>query len=277
MWKKPLSESPRVSSGTAVPLCHRFGGWEAACPGIVAGITAVPRGAGAGSEADFGLRTGGAAGRVLRRYRRLTRATGMTGSVVARQVHGTRVVEVSSLTDAGTHVVDEADGLVTCVPGVLLAVTAADCVPVFLADVRGRGVGLLHAGWRGAAAGILGRGLALMHRSFGVPADDLAVYLGPAICGRCYEVGGEVLRAFGKDSSRPGQVDLRSELAEQATRAGVSADRVVLSEQCTRCGPDRWHSHRAQASDAGRMAAFLGLKSSPGPEIGRDGPGGELR
>lgn len=246
-------------------------------PGIVAGITAVPEGAGAGSEADFGLKTGGAAGEVMDRYRRLTRSTGMTALLVARQVHGTRVEDVSSLTHTGTHVVDEADGLVTCVPGVLLAVTAADCVPVFLADVRGRCVGLLHAGWRGAAAGILERGLALMHRNFGIGAGDLAMYLGPAICGPCYEVGGEVLRAFGKDASRPGHVDLRFELTEQAMNAGVSADRVTLSEQCTRCGPEHFHSHRARATDAGRMAAFVGLQSSPAPETAHAGPGRELR
>jgi YfiH family protein len=201
----------------------------------------------------------------------------MTTSVVARQVHGTRVADVSSLTGAGTHVVDEADGLITCMPGVLLAVTAADCVPVFLADVRGRCVGLLHAGWRGAAAGILERGLALMHRSFGILPGDLAVYLGPAICGACYEVGGEVLRAFGKDPRRPGHVDLRLELTEQAVDAGVPAHRVTLSGQCTRCGPDHFHSHRARAADAGRMAAFLGLRSSPLPETGHGGSGRELR
>ena len=266
-----------MSCGPGGPLCHRFRDWEASFPGIVAGITAVPEGAGAGSEADFGLKTGGSTRDVMERYRRLTRATDMTSSVVARQVHGTRVTDVTSLTEAGTHVVDEADGLVTSVPGVLLAVTAADCVPVFLADVQGRCVGLLHAGWRGAAAGILERGLALMRRNFGVLAGDLAMYLGPAICGSCYEVGGEVLRAFGRDPSRPRHVDLRFELTEQAVDAGVSADRVTLSEQCTRCGPDRFHSHRARATQAGRMAAFLGLDPSSAPQSGVVGPGRELR
>ena len=266
-----------MSSEPGIPPCHRFTDWEAAHPGIVAGITAVPGDAGAGSDADYGLKTGGASGEVLGRYRRLTRATGMTASVVARQVHGTRVADASSLTDAGSHVVDEADGLVTCVPGVLLAVTAADCVPVFLVDVRGRGIGLLHAGWRGAAAGILERGVELMRRNFGIPSVDLAMYLGPAICGSCYEVGSEVLRAFGKDLSDRGHVDLRLELTGQAVDAGVPAYRVALSEQCTRCGPDHFHSHRARASDAGRMAAFLGLQSSSAPETGSDGPGRELR
>jgi YfiH family protein len=266
-----------VSSGPGVPPCHRFTAWEAACPGIVAGITGVSEDAGAGSEADYGLKTGGAPVDVMGRYRRLTRATGMTASVVARQVHGTRVADVSSLTEAGSHVMDEADGLVTCVPGVLLAVTAADCVPIFLADVRGRGIGLLHAGWRGAAAGILERGVALLQRNFAIEPGDLSMYLGPAICGSCYEVGSEVLRAFGKNPSDRGHLDLRLELTGQAVDAGVPAHRVTLSAQCTRCGPDHFHSHRARASDAGRMAAFLGLQSFSAPETGSDGAGRELR
>jgi YfiH family protein len=201
----------------------------------------------------------------------------MLSAVVARQVHGIRVADVTSLTGVGTHVVDEADGLVTSVPGVLLAVTAADCVPVFLADVRGRGIGALHAGWRGVAAGILESGLGLMRQAFGVMPGEQAVYLGPAICGECYEVGDDVLRAFGRDASGPARLDLRSELARQARAAGVPADRVTRSAECTRCGPTRFHSHRARAAGAGRMAAFVGLKLPAARQSGADHTGRELR
>ncbi len=89
----------------------------------------------------------------------LALATGMHSSVVARQVHGTRIVEVDSSSGSGPRVVGEADGFVTSARGVLLAVTAADCVPVFIVDLQGRCIALLHAGWRGAAGGILEAGL----------------------------------------------------------------------------------------------------------------------
>ena len=225
----------------------------------MAGITAVPPGAGAGSEADFGLTTGGSSRDVERRYEMLAIATGMHSSVVARQVHGTRIVEVDSSSGSGPRVVGEADGFVTSARGVLLAVTAADCVPVFIVDLQGRCIALLHAGWRGAAGGILETGLLTLNARFGVVPADVTVYLGPSICGSCYEVGVEVLQAFRRDAAGPAKLDLRAELAQEAVRSGVSAERVVRSEWCTRCGPVHLHSHRARGVKAGRMAAFLGL------------------
>lgn len=239
----------------------------------MAGITAVPQGAGAGSEADFGLTTGGSSRDVERRYEMLAIATGMRSSVVARQVHGTRIVEADSSSGGGSRVVGEADGLVTSARGVLLAVTAADCVPVFIVDLEGRGIALLHAGWRGAAGGMLEAGLSMLKARFGVVPADVTLYLGPSICGACYEVGAEVLRAFRRDAAGPAKLDLRAELAQEAVRSGVSAERVVQSQWCTRCGPVHLHSHRARGVKAGRMAAFLGLV--PGtPRVAGPGAGG---
>lgn len=226
---------------------------------MLAGITAVPPGAGAGSEADFGLATGGSSGDVERRYQRLASTTGMHFAVVARQVHGTCIVEANSSSGSGSSVIGEADGVVTSARGVLLAVTAADCVPVFIADLGGRCIALLHAGWRGAAGGILEGGLSMLADRFGVEPGDVTIYLGPSICGSCYEVGVEVLRAFRRDAAGPATLDLRAELARKAVESGVSAERVVRSRWCTRCGPVHLHSHRARAGEAGRMAAFLGL------------------
>ena len=246
-------------------------------PGVVAGITAVPPKAGAGSEADFGLTTGGSSHDVERRYEMLARSTGMHSSVVPRQVHGTRIVEADSSSGSGSRVVGEADGVLTSERGVLLAVTAADCVPVFIVDVEGRCIALLHAGWRGAAGGILEAGLSTLKGRFGVAPADVTIYLGPSICGSCYEVGGEVLRAFGLDARGPAQLDLRAELAQMAVRAGVSTERVVRSEWCTRCGPVHLHSHRARGLKAGRMAAFLGLVPETPPAPGRKTRAWELR
>ena len=77
-------------------------------------------------------------------------------------------------------------------PGVLLTVTIADCVPVFIADPVRRAVGLFHAGWRGTAAGVFESGMATLGEAFGSTPGDITVHLGPAICGECYEVGPEV-------------------------------------------------------------------------------------
>lgn len=207
----------------------------------------------------------------------LASATGMHSSVVARQVHGTRILEADSSSGSGFRVIGEADGVATSARGVLLAVTAADCVPVFIVDLAGRCIALLHAGWRGAAGGILEGGLSMLAGRFGVEPEDVTIYLGPSICGSCYEVGVEVLRAFRRDAAGPEQLDLRAELARKAVESGVSAERVVRSQWCTRCGPVHLHSHRARGGEAGRMAAFLGLVPGPQRVPGPRTAGWELR
>lgn len=177
--------------------------------------------------------------------------------VRSRQVHG-------SLTRAhvdvpeGAIVVGEADGHVTARPGVLLTVTTADCVPVFVADPLRGVVGLLHAGWRGVVAGVVEEGIGVMRASFGSSPGDLSVHLGPAICGGCYEVGPEVLQALG-ERTRAGSalVDLRRVIERRATASGVSPGRVGVSTECTLCGDGRYFSHRR--GDIGRQRAFIGI------------------
>ena len=140
-----------------------------------------------------------------------------------------------------------------------MAVTLADCVPVFLADPARRAVGLLHAGWRGTAAGVLEEGVGAMGSAFGSDAGDLFAHLGPAICGRCYEVGPEVFEALGAaPPAGPAPLDLRSVLARRALAAGVRAGRLSASEECTLCGDGRYYSHRR--GDDGRHLAYIGIR-----------------
>jgi YfiH family protein len=149
------------------------------------------------------------------------------------------------------------DGHVTSVAGVALAVTVADCTPVFLAHPSGV-IGVLHAGWRGTASGMLVAGLTAC-AALGAPADEVVVHLGPAICGACYEVGPEVVAAVtGRPAHGKGRLDVRAVLAEQASRAGVRT--VTVSEWCTRCHAGGFFSHRG--GDAGRQVAVI-LRGGP--------------
>ena len=108
-------------------------------------------------------------------------------------------------------------------------------------------------GWRGTSARIIDAGLAEFARRK-IPADELMVHLGPAICGRCYEVSAEVREQLtGEPATRPGNVDLRALIAEHAHEAGVR--RVSVSSSCTRCDNDRFFSHRA--GDTGRQVGVI--------------------
>ena len=192
---------------------------------------------------------------------------GWRSVVWSRQVHGA-VTKVHSEVPAGESVVGEGDGHLTRRPGLLLTVTLADCVPVFIADPVQRAVALLHAGWRGTAAGVLEQGLDAMGHAFGSVPGDLLVHLGPAICGQCYEVGPEVFEALGEAvPSRPAPIDLRAVIRRRAVAAGIGADQLTVNAECTLCGDGRYFSHRR--GDTGRHRGFIGIL----PESGRSSRG----
>jgi len=174
-----------------------------------------------------------------------------TALVVARQVHGTKLLEHGSGL-SGWVKMGEGDGHITSERELALAVQIADCVPVFMAHPSGT-IALLHSGWKGTAAGFVTRAVAAFS-ILGKPPAEVRVHLGPAVCGRCYEVSAEVREQLtGQPANRPGQVDLRSLLAEQASAAGVK--QISMSPWCTRHDNDRFFSHRA--GDAGRQVAVM--------------------
>lgn len=237
--------------------------FEAADSGLVAGITSR-RGIesaerGRAGISDFGLATGGDWWSVSNRYTKLACGLGFSGVAVCRQVHGIHVVSVEGAPRDGLWVPGDADGMIGPPDGCMLVVTVADCVPVYLFEPETGTVGLLHAGWRGAAAGILRSGIERITGGDLRRVAGLRVHFGPAICGDCYEVGPEVRRAMGLDEHDRSGLDLRAFLQTRAVDLGISMDGVTTSHLCTRCDAnDSFHSHRADGGAAGRMAAFLG-------------------
>lgn len=194
---------------------------------------------------------------VMGRWSSLQRELADTARRVAtiRQVHGTRVL-VHTGGWEGWLRGEEADGHIAAEKGIALAVGVADCVPVFIAHPSGI-VALLHSGWRGTAAGITTEAVAALAR-YGLPPDELAIHLGPAICGRCYEVSAEVREQLtGQPVTRPGHVDLRSLIAEHASETGVQ--KITVSAFCTKCDNDRFFSHRA--GDKGRQVAVIAAQA----------------
>lgn len=242
-------------SPASVPL-FRQPDWAERLPWLVQGITA--RGED-GRPFDLAVFGAGDPDAAWERWWRLARAAEMDRVVLGRQVHG-RTVRFHGRPGPGMLLTPDTDGHATATPGVLLAVTVADCVPVFVVDPETRAAALLHAGWRGLAAGIVGRGVDTLRDRMGAAPDRLLLHAGPAICGECYEVGPEVHRALGRDDpGEPAPVDLRALVAERARGRGLRADAITISEHCTLCGDGRFFSHRG--GDRERQAAVVGIRT----------------
>jgi YfiH family protein len=202
---------------------------------------------------SFGLSGEDPVGEVMSRWTALQDElmTSARRIVIGRQVHGTRVLSHSGGWE-GMLRTGEADGHIATEKGIALAVSVADCVPIFIAHSSGV-VAILHAGWRGTAGRLLDAGIAQLARHH-IPPDELLVHLGPAICGRCYEVSAETRSQLtGQPANRAGQVDLRALIAEQAHEAGVQ--HITVAPWCTRCDNDRFFSHRA--GDGGRQLGVI--------------------
>ncbi len=227
--------------------------------GVVAGVTTRGRGFSLGLWSDDHV------GQVMTRWRALRAAfqPAFPALVLAHQVHGTAVAWQRQATD-GWLILDGIDGHATGTPGLLLTITVADCIPVYLVAPHKGVVALLHAGWRGVAGHILERGVALLKGAAFVRAQDIVMHCGVGICGSCYEVGSEVVTALGADAvaagaapGGPAQLDLRATLVRQAQALGLTT--ISVSPWCSAHDRGQFFSHRASGGRDGRMVAYLGM------------------
>ena len=181
---------------------------------------------------------------------------GSSGLAASRQVHGTSLAWHDAV--QGVVILEGTDGHATSTPGTVLAVTAADCVPVYILDPVARRAALLHAGWRGTAARILSLGVSLL-KARGSDSSTLLMHCGIGICGGCYEVSSEVFASCGlpTPAGGKGQLDLRSVLADQARQEGIRE--ISTSSWCSAHHSEHFFSHRRSGGADGRMVAYLSL------------------
>jgi len=183
--------------------------------------------------------------------------------LVLRQRHTTVVHAATAAWGAtGRGTVPTGDGLVSAVPGLRIGVFVTDCQPLYLWDAKGlRAVGVFHAGWRGTADGMGLRAAEALSR-LGVEPEDMAAAVGPHIGPCCYRVGAELAPRFrpGSLERRDGELflELAAELKAQLVEAGVPADAVGVSADCTACGADDFYSYR-RAKDSQSMLAFISV------------------
>jgi hypothetical protein len=189
---------------------------------------------GAFASLNLGLWTGDDAGNVRANRERVRELAGVARLAQGRQVHGARIV-------VDAEDVEEADGQVTTARGVAAIVLTADCLPVALAGPGG--VGMVHAGWRGLAAGVLEAGVAA--------TQAVAAAIGPGVGPCCYEVGDEVRAVFGTSERT---LDLKAIARERLHAAGVET--IHDCGLCTACDAERFFSHRRDRGVTGRQAGL---------------------
>ncbi|MCD9024419.1 peptidoglycan editing factor PgeF [Cohnella silvisoli] len=194
----------------------------------------------------------------------------------AEQVHGNNVYLVTS-DDAGRGRFDrlsaiaDTDALITNVPGVLLAMYFADCVPLYFYDPVTESIGLAHAGWKGTVSEIAVKTVEKMTAAFGTEPKNLMAAIGPSIGASCYEVDESVLQHVRplddksiiqiSPSSDRAQLDLKHLNRHLMIKAGIMPSRIEMSSWCTGCRTDLLFSHRMENGTTGRMMSWLGKKS----------------
>lgn len=216
---------------------------------------------------------------VRENYRRLGGAVGFSceNLVCSDQTHTTNL-RVVTQEDRGKGFVrakdyTDVDGLVTDVPGLVLATFYADCVPLYLVDPVRRCIGLSHAGWRGTVGKIGKKTVELMQKEYGCRPENLTAAIGPSICQNCYEVSQDVIEQFQTAFDRKlwpelfyrkenGKYQLNLWRANELAflEAGLKPEQVAVTDVCTCCNPELLFSHRASHGKRGNLGAFLMLK-----------------
>ena len=243
---------------------------------MTVGSITVPAFAGAGMRHFFGTR--------LQSHENLAKPLGARVLVSVKQVHGTDALIIDRPPNEEATYSGGWDALITNQPGVLLTVRTADCVPVLLHDPREKVVAAVHAGWRGAVAGIIPQTLARMHAHFGSEAKDVRIVIGPSAGMCCYEVDERVMRPLREHypywnvvtretGCGRAVLNLRELIRRQALAEGLESRRVWTVNACTICHADLFYSYRREGVVKQTMASGIllmqqnrrGVSSRPSP------------
>lgn len=191
-----------------------------------------------------------------------------------KQVHGNlvRVLARGGTTGADAEATPDGDAVVSNVPGLVLAVMVADCVPMIVADRASGAAGAIHAGWRGTCARVGPAAVEAMRHHFGTEPANLTVAIGPSIGPGDYEVGESLIATFQQAGHGAGDLarwfhrrdarlslDLWSANRDQLIDAGVAAGRIFVCGLSTLAHPEIFDSYRSAGERAGRMAAVVAV------------------
>ncbi len=221
---------------------------------------------------NVGFSSGDDPERVRENRRRFGAAAGFSSPwASAHQIHG---AEIALARSEGRTDREFADAVIARGTGQPVGVYVADCTPILVADLQGRALAAIHAGWRGTVAGIVPAVIEALERHFGVEPEALSAAVGPAARRCCYEVGDEVVEALEQvdpgaqrddreswlaQGPQKAHVDLPVMVRRQLRAAGLLPDNIHASGLCTLCRPDLFFSYRRDGQVSGRMVAVAEL------------------
>lgn len=226
---------------------------------------------------NLGFNRGDLDENVLKNHKIFAKAVGFPyeNIVTTNQTHTTNV-RVVTKEDCGKGIAkdrdySDVDGLITNIPGIVLATYYADCVPLYILDPINKAIGLSHSGWKGTVNRIGENTLKLMNENYGTNPKDVICCIGPSICQDCYEisedVANEFINEFGKNNkilynkgNGKYQLNLWESVKQVFLDAGVEYDNIYTTDICTCCNKDELFSHRGHHGKRGNLAAFLMLK-----------------
>ena len=204
----------------------------------------------------------------------------------AWQVHGDTVRTVATVEDVRNSE-ERADALISDLENVLVGVKTADCVPILIGDPTTNTFAAVHAGWRGTTQSIASKAVKKLSETFGSKPADLICAIGPAACGRNYEIGQDVIDVFGENfgaesekyfsPTRAGHalVDLTRANRDQLIASGVADENIFTAPFCTMERPDLFFSYRLEKQKYGKTGRLLSVIGVSSPHVSKgsaDGP-----
>lgn len=185
------------------------------------------------------------------------------------QIHGSDIKVVKGL-DETAESDEKFDAVASDLPELLAGVKTADCVPVLIGDTRTRAYAAVHAGWRGTVASITAKAVGVLQNEYGTNPKDIVAAIGPAACGRNYEIGEDVIEQFSDNfadwekyftPTRPGHalVDLHKANRDQLITAGVADANIFTAPFCTMERVDIFFSYRKEKQLRGKTGRLLSV------------------
>lgn len=179
--------------------------------------------------------------------------------VMQKQIHSDNVNIVNE-----SCFIQDSDALITNEKNLYLAISIADCIPVFLYSPDKKVVAGIHSGWKGTEYKISQKVVQRMIKEYGVKPDEMIAYIGPGISVENYEVSKEVAERFPASSyiinNGKYYLDLKKDIYKQLTGTGLKKENIEVTTYCTFRDKEIFHSHRREKGATGRMFGVIGMR-----------------